>query len=587
MDLSKLPNLLTIKQACEALNCHPNTLRNWEREGLIKSVRFGVRKDRRFSKSEINRLLENKDETNIESQLLPTNYDLSRIEMTGTRYEGVNPDADSKYRDILDKQEIKEFNYNKLLNQQTENIKYFEKHELDKYLTLEEKILHIITANRYRNGSLELINLKKYSSKFLNLIRQQISEKKPIVFMMPAFPFKVANPLKSLRRDADLAEIGAFLRFNEINLQIKKIYTPSAKFIIFHDGHLYYRHFLNEKADADRYFKTLKKFITKMKLEKVIGIRDANFELKKIPNFPDILKESRQEINNLWKKEKRNNEKVQKIIESSKNNLNLADIPYELVYKINMLEDWDLATEERKIKKDIEKRAENCAFEYMVVQHALEKCNFFEKLVPEGIRLTVHPKEGQIGIYLVKRKTHLLPWMGVGVLKNNGEVSVHYESELLSSSKYYPVFIKGEKYPFYYKEAEIIYKGLEEFKKLFENVIRNLDKSDFYWAFAFNTEYMDLKVREIFSEVHEKLENKKIEDKVICLNKAQKVIEKTFQENKNIQIKALSEEIPTGVVILKDRIINLLWGKEPSAYEIKAPEIVSRYKAYFKELWEK
>ena len=57
MDRKELPEILTLKQACEFLNCHPNTLRIWEKEGLVKCVRFGKRGDRRFPKEEILSLL--------------------------------------------------------------------------------------------------------------------------------------------------------------------------------------------------------------------------------------------------------------------------------------------------------------------------------------------------------------------------------------------------------------------------------------------------------------------------------------------------------------------------------------------------
>lgn len=58
MRRDNMPEILTLKQACEVLNCHPNTLRTWEREGLIKCIRFGKRGDRRFPKEEILRFLE-------------------------------------------------------------------------------------------------------------------------------------------------------------------------------------------------------------------------------------------------------------------------------------------------------------------------------------------------------------------------------------------------------------------------------------------------------------------------------------------------------------------------------------------------
>ena len=53
MTQQDLPELLTIKQASTLLNVHPNTLRNWERDGRLSAVRIGSRRDRRFLKSSI------------------------------------------------------------------------------------------------------------------------------------------------------------------------------------------------------------------------------------------------------------------------------------------------------------------------------------------------------------------------------------------------------------------------------------------------------------------------------------------------------------------------------------------------------
>jgi len=60
MDSEKLSEILTLKQACELLNCHPNTLRNWENEGIVKCIRFGKRGDRRFRRVDLLKLLKNK-----------------------------------------------------------------------------------------------------------------------------------------------------------------------------------------------------------------------------------------------------------------------------------------------------------------------------------------------------------------------------------------------------------------------------------------------------------------------------------------------------------------------------------------------
>lgn len=583
MNTNNLENLLSISEACQLLNCHPNTLRSWEKKGLIKSIRFGIRRDRRYSKEMLLDLM-NKG-ANIEALVLPSNFDLSRIDMTGTFYERLNPEAIEENINKLIGETIDRFDFKQFIKKFNSQISYLSEKDFSNCKTVSAKVLRIITSPKYRNGSLETINLAKYENLFLEKIEYWIKKNEPIQFMLPAMPFKIANPLKSSRRDADLAEVGSFCKLNEINLQISKIYKPGAIFTIFHDGHLYYRHFLHTKEDADKYYNSLKKFVRNLGLSEVIYLKDAADELQHIKNFKEIYEEARLEMTNLWKNEKYNNERIQKIIQSAKQNINLSDIPYQVLYHINFMEDWDLSLDEKKLKREINQRSEKCAFEYMVVQHALEKANFFKTILPNGIRLTVHPKEGQIGIFMVKKKTHLLPWMGAGVLKNNGEVSVHYESELLSSGKYYPVYIKGEKSPFYYKEAETIYKGAEEFAGLFENIISNIKKTDFYWAFAFNTEYFDPKVRKILVEVHNKLAEKSIEDKAICKKEALMLLEKTYNDNNNIKIIATDKEIPSGIIILKDRIINLLWGDEPSAFEIKTPEVVESYIKYFKELW--
>lgn len=53
----KQPDILTLRQACEILNCHPNTLRNWDNNGYLKAIRFGTRGDRRYRHKDIEKIL--------------------------------------------------------------------------------------------------------------------------------------------------------------------------------------------------------------------------------------------------------------------------------------------------------------------------------------------------------------------------------------------------------------------------------------------------------------------------------------------------------------------------------------------------
>lgn len=58
--MKKDNQLLKLSEAAELLNVHPNTLRHWDKKGILIAVRFGERKDRRYRKEDIIKLVDNK-----------------------------------------------------------------------------------------------------------------------------------------------------------------------------------------------------------------------------------------------------------------------------------------------------------------------------------------------------------------------------------------------------------------------------------------------------------------------------------------------------------------------------------------------
>ena len=48
----------TLKEVSELLKVHPNTLRNWDANGTLRAIRIGVKRIRRYAKSEIDEFLE-------------------------------------------------------------------------------------------------------------------------------------------------------------------------------------------------------------------------------------------------------------------------------------------------------------------------------------------------------------------------------------------------------------------------------------------------------------------------------------------------------------------------------------------------
>ena len=58
--MNKNNNLLKIHEVAKLLSVHPNTLRKWDKKGILVAIRFGDRKDRRYRKEDITRFVNNK-----------------------------------------------------------------------------------------------------------------------------------------------------------------------------------------------------------------------------------------------------------------------------------------------------------------------------------------------------------------------------------------------------------------------------------------------------------------------------------------------------------------------------------------------
>lgn len=55
-----MEELLTLKEAAQILKVHPNTLRLWDNKGVLKAIRLGVKKARRYRKIDIENFIGHK-----------------------------------------------------------------------------------------------------------------------------------------------------------------------------------------------------------------------------------------------------------------------------------------------------------------------------------------------------------------------------------------------------------------------------------------------------------------------------------------------------------------------------------------------
>jgi len=135
------------------------------------------------------------------------------------------------------------------------------------------------------------------------------------------------------------------------------------------------------------------------------------------------------------------------------------------------------------------------------------------------------------------------------------------------------------------KQIVVVHEGYKAFKAMFNRIFDELKRGDYYYAFNFKEEYLDTSAPIFLRNFHQKLAQKKIDDRAIGSLAVKGSIMHTFEGIKNIKQKFVKRTTPTGVVIIKDKVIQLMWGERPTAIEITSPQIHQRYKAFFEEMW--
>ncbi len=60
VDETKIPELITLQEASNILKVHPNTLRIWDKKGVLTAIRIGVKKVRRYKKVDIKKFINSK-----------------------------------------------------------------------------------------------------------------------------------------------------------------------------------------------------------------------------------------------------------------------------------------------------------------------------------------------------------------------------------------------------------------------------------------------------------------------------------------------------------------------------------------------
>jgi len=135
------------------------------------------------------------------------------------------------------------------------------------------------------------------------------------------------------------------------------------------------------------------------------------------------------------------------------------------------------------------------------------------------------------------------------------------------------------------KQETVIHEGHKALRALFNRITDDLKKGDYYYSFALKQDYKDGAAPIFFTNIHRKLADKKVTDKSIANEEVRKDIEKAYKDNKNIQFRYIKKSTPLGIVLIKNKIIQLTWGELPTAIETTSKQMHEQYKAFFEDQW--
>lgn len=138
------------------------------------------------------------------------------------------------------------------------------------------------------------------------------------------------------------------------------------------------------------------------------------------------------------------------------------------------------------------------------------------------------------------------------------------------------------------KEPQVarVHEGYKAIKAMFESIIEGLNKNSHYYVFAFKEEYLHSPLASRFlRQVHMQLAEKKVDDRLIANSSIKKDFKKNYAGIKNLKAKFTNLNLPLGLMIIDNKVINWVWGKRPTAIEITSKQIASQYQKFFLEIW--
>ncbi|TAM68553.1 MAG: hypothetical protein EPN48_11155 [Microbacteriaceae bacterium] len=295
---------------------------------------------------------------------------------------------------------------------------------------INERILAVFRSPEVLFGDPTFIDTnEKYWLDRLDLFT---SKGDPIEFVAMAFPYKVPNPLKTLRKAPDLGEALMLRRFTMVLDAIQHVYAPGARLTILEEGILgrcqgvdhqqieAYRDGINGIIE-----------ISGVNPEQIV-FHSLDDMPTTIPNFEARWIHEQERLRELWQQ---NDSYVRAAYETTFP-ASITSVP-TLEYDPNLLaKAYDSAESDsgqgqadnaiRYVRDYINKVAHRQFFAYRALLSLRDVTGYLDQLRPGALKLTVSPKPENLAVIPVNRWSRVLPYHGVPVLRKDGSWEINY-----------------------------------------------------------------------------------------------------------------------------------------------------------------
>ncbi len=138
----------------------------------------------------------------------------------------------------------------------------------------------------------------------------------------------------------------------------------------------------------------------------------------------------------------------------------------------------------------------------------------------------------------------------------------------------------------YEEESAQIHKGIKGLASAFKNLLDEMNSNEeYYFFFANEEELKTLEVRDFFKKYHLKRVAKKVKVRGIMDPSVKYLSYQKRVLGKLSKVKHYGLTMPIGMTIGKSRVLILMFGENPIAYEIISKRFANHYKKFFLELW--